>query len=132
LPHDEKAIAENLKIHSDYDIIELRLLRKNQLIEEIRSILNTVIHQKSIKGKYFLLMLDLKEKQLTVTAYNASQVDKANAKYNQLEEQKIANTDIVLVSADSFQQLKKAYPNYFGDVKKFLDILKKELKSYQI
>lgn len=59
---------------------------------------------------------------LTIFAFKKSQIDKATEKYYQLE-QSGQYIDQVLVEMKNINQLKRAYPNYFADASKILDLL---------
>jgi ppGpp synthetase/RelA/SpoT-type nucleotidyltranferase len=81
---------------------------------------------------FFLLELNLILEKLTISAYTKKQEKEALLAYSQAEK-KIYNRkeyDVVLVSADTIQNLKKAYPNYFLDTKDFLKYLEIILNKY--
>jgi hypothetical protein len=62
---------------------------------------------------------------LNVSGFKREESDKATAKYLEVEK-KIKgqlNTDAVLVSVDSMNSLRQAYPNYFLDTGVFLNSL---------
>ena len=81
---------------------------------------------------FFLLELDTNLEKIIVTSYSKRQEEKAFSDYSEVEKKifNISGYDVVLVGADSIQDLKKAYPNYFVDTKDFLNILQKILKKY--
>lgn len=61
--------------------------------------------------------------------YKKSQLTEAEARYLQSESSaNSANTESVLVSVDSVNALRRAYPNYFLDTKKFVDLVTKVIK----
>ena len=66
---------------------------------------------------YYLMELDILTHQL----------EKAIQCYNQMEALQIPIFDTVLVSASSFESLKRAYPNYFLDANQFITIIKEML-----
>lgn len=115
----------------------------NTLISEIKAIdnkLNIVsrlsalsvaikyTNEKYTKGKgYYLLRLNFSKKMLNVNAFSTSQIELATKVYNDIEATKNQNIDAVLVSANSFDSLKAAYPNYFTDISQFVDIMRKIL-----
>ena len=70
---------------------------------------------------YFILLLDIEKKSIEVTHYNKNQLLEATDFYNRQEEnyKGHANKDLVLVSAESVQELIKAYPNYSLDLNEF-------------
>jgi len=88
---------------------------------------------KSGKGlHFFLLELDTIQEKLTISAYSKRQEQKAIFDYAQAEKKIYGRKeyDVVLVGADTFQDLKKAYSNYFLDTKEFLKYLDKILNKY--
>ncbi len=88
---------------------------------------------KQKKNRYFyLLELDTNIDKLTVSAFTKLEEEKALIAYSDAEK-KIYNKigyDVVLVSADNVQDLKKAYPNYFLDTENFINHLKVILNKY--
>ena len=58
-----------------------------------------------------------------------SEIDTANDIYAQIEKTRAENKiDAVLVHAESFIDLKKAYPNYFADIGEFIERVSGYLK----
>ena len=112
----------------------------NALVSEIRDIdnklsiisrlsaLSTAIKYTNEKGKgYFLLRLDLEQRNLKVNAFSLNQIELATKVYDEIESINNPNIDSVLVSATSFDVLKAAYPNYFSDISQFITIMRKLL-----
>ncbi len=75
---------------------------------------------------YYLLLLDFVKRELKIAPFLLNQIEAATKSYNQIEALQLPNTDVVLVSASSFDALKKAYPNYFSDISQFV-IMMREL-----
>ena len=76
---------------------------------------------------YYILRLDLKESKIRIYGYKKTDLTQATAFYDD-EEKKFENDpskDLVLVSAESLADLKKAYPNYFSDTDEFTKNIKK-------
>lgn len=119
-PTDINELVEEIrKLDTEYSILEkLETIRKSVRITE---------KGKNNKGNYFLLELNLQTKKLTVTNYKTGEINKANDKYDFIEENSGKSTDVVLVSATSFTELKKAYPNYFADVKTFINRVRRKV-----
>lgn len=80
-----------------------------------------------MKGSgYYLLVLDLDERKISITRYEGVQkgLDEATSAYNEIEQTKgNRRIDAVLVSAQSYDTITKAYPNYFADIREFGDTL---------
>lgn len=70
---------------------------------------------------YYVLLLDLQERVIKRTSFVKSKQRAAMEFYDDLEKKykDDPNKDIVLVSAGSVRDLKRAYPNYFSDTTDF-------------
>lgn len=78
------------------------------------------------KQHYFLLELDTSQRRIRITGYNSDQLTKANSDYLRVEREtlgKSGSRDAVLVSVKSFAALKRAYPNYFLDTHRFIQLV---------
>ena len=74
---------------------------------------------------YYLMELDPASRKISIRAYTQTQLDTASADYMILERRVVnTNRDVVLVSADSLEALKLAFPNYYLDSGKFLEYLR--------
>ena len=108
-------------------IIDLRTSLK--VVETLLSYSIIAKESDKIEG-YYLLKLDLQQKTILVKHNSTSFLFDAYEEYRRIE-QEIAEDqtqDVVLVSASSLKDLKKAYPNYFADTLKFLDNINKALE----
>jgi hypothetical protein len=76
---------------------------------------------------YFLLSLDLEQHMVTLKTFKMAELSQATDEY--LREEKLAgkNKDVVLVSVDSLDALKRAYPNYFLDTDVFMAAVRKAI-----
>lgn len=76
---------------------------------------------------YHLMELDLRSGTISLTAFSDAQLERAENLYSIVEKKKHDNPDfeVVLISAGNLAEIKKAYPNYFLDTKKFLSQLEK-------
>ena len=86
----------------------------------------------SIKASdYILLSLDANKKRLNVDVYPRKYLSQAVIEYSKKEQKILDNKEgnAVLVSVDSFNHLKRAYPNYFADTRLFIKILKDSIKK---
>lgn len=122
---------------NDYNILvdEIRQIDKELNILLKLSSLTVAIKDnfdeyKEYKAKeyYFLLDLDPNKEILEILSIPKSQSDLAILIYNNIEQFKDPYSDVVLVSASSFNVLKAAYPNYFADIDQFIEIMNEILK----
>ncbi len=75
-----------------------------------------------------MMQYDYEENKVTVTTFSSRESAKANTEYTNAEQNVRANSkNIVLVSVDSINALKKAYPNYFLDTQHFANLLMQRL-----
>lgn len=75
-------------------------------------------------SKYFLLELRPSSGQVNVTSFKERELESANERYLAVERQLTAPGDeAVLVSVDSIDSLRRAYPNYFLDTRVFIDAM---------
>jgi hypothetical protein len=64
---------------------------------------------------------------LTITGFKAKEREAATQAYQKAEQGK-AGADIVLVSVESLDALKRAYPSYFLDTRQFVDAVKEAIQ----
>lgn len=92
--------------------------------------------EQKVKGKskehFYLLELDIPAEKLFVSTYTEKEKEKAIEDYSRAEKkyQGRKEYDVVLVGADTTNNLKKAYPNYFVDTREFLNYLTKIINKY--
>ena len=103
----------------------------NLNIFQVLRAFSIVARHSSNKGGLFLIELDIKGKRVSSTYFKTSLLPEAIETYRKREQEVSTDTnkDVVLVSAKSLTQLKKAYPNYFADTRLFLKILSKNLTN---
>lgn len=73
------------------------------------------------KGRYHLITLDLEKMRANIQSYEAKDIDIASAEYSKKEAEISSgrNLQVVLVSSESINALKMAYPSYFLDAELF-------------
>ncbi|MBO3274310.1 RelA/SpoT domain-containing protein [Pseudomonas schmalbachii] len=81
--------------------------------------------------KYFIVEMDPEQHKITVRRYKARQSEEANKIYTELESRipDSSSTQVVLVSVENINALKRAYPNYFLDTNNFSKIVDRVLKG---
>lgn len=80
---------------------------------------------KYIKNGYYILILNYEERKLRVRPFKSQNIEKATRVYGEIENKTVSDT--VLVSANSFDTLKAAYPNYFVDIRNFVEMMRRIL-----
>lgn len=107
---------------------ELQLHAKSLDVASKLSAYQATIHLLAVPevrdAKYFLLELRPGEGQSRVHAFRERQLTQASDRYLEIERTLTGPGDeAVLVSVDSIDALRRAYPNYFLDTRVFLDAL---------
>ncbi len=122
-------IENNQKIN--HSLKEKLKLEANSLkvFDTLRSFGIAAKHSDKKEG-FYLLQLDIKEKTISTRFFHSSFIDYAYEEYRRIEQEISEDTtkDVVLVSAKSLKELKKAYPNYFADTALFLEHLNNTIK----
>lgn len=133
------AIKENLPICPNTSnnlntlVKEIKMLDQKHKIISTLSGLNIVTNyvtnyneRKNNKNGYYLLTLNYDERMVNVLFFKQSSIETATHVYGQIEN--LQNTNVVLVSASSFKNLRFAYPNYFVDISTFINTLQEFLQ----
>jgi hypothetical protein len=117
-PSDPRELNAELKRTRDELQVEAKLRIYGTALE-------TVGGQQMADARFFLLQLDSINEKLTITPFKAAEMEKANAEYLRIEKAIAgqAGKEAVLVSVNSLAALRRAYPSYFLDTKRFLDLL---------
>ena len=73
------------------------------------------------KGRYHLITLNLELMRANIQSYGGSDIDIASAEYSRVEAEISSGRklQVVLVSSESINALRKAYPSYFLDAELF-------------
>ena len=81
-------------------------------------------------AKYFLLSLDANAKRVDITGYSSQRLESATEDYLKLERNIASkpNAGAVLVSLKLLGALRRAYPSYFLDAKRFLNVVREVTK----
>jgi ppGpp synthetase/RelA/SpoT-type nucleotidyltranferase len=89
----------------------------------------------SKKNHYYLMEVNNASRTVSVIGFKQSESDKATAKYLEVEKkikETSPNSDAVLVSVDSMNSLRQAYPNYFLDTGVFVDVMEEILSPPKV
>ena len=116
---DFKNLKDEIILLADKLKVEGHLTAFRQSIEVINET------SKIVDAHYYLLELDPIRRRVVVRPYSQTQILTASEDYLTLEQRIINDSkDAVLVSADSVESLKLAYPNYYLDTEYFLQLLR--------
>jgi ppGpp synthetase/RelA/SpoT-type nucleotidyltranferase len=100
-------------------------------LETFRRALREVEEPAVPDARYFLLELDPDAGQITVSGFRSYELGRATDRYAEAEKRitERSGGDAVLVSVDSLNSLRRAYPNYFLDTRVFIDLLQDALEN---
>lgn len=116
---------------------------KSDLIQEIRDLSAKLSVEHSLRAwgfavqhvtknptgaAMFLLVLDSNQKSLSATPYKIEELGKASDKYLEIEKERRPEIQAVLVSVDTVEDLRAAYPNYYLDTSAFIDAMNQAVK----
>ncbi|MGH9699141.1 MAG: RelA/SpoT domain-containing protein [Candidatus Acidiferrales bacterium] len=118
---------------------------KGQIVQQLRDLIggtdiksslrawNDTVHILEAKepagGHFYLLVLDPVKRSLQVQSFKKDEAGKSQTAYDKAEKEaeSAPNTQVVLVSVDDLDALRKAYPNYYVDTKDFITAIEREL-----
>ena len=135
------AITENQPIvpGTPEDVFELvkeikEINAKNNFLGFLSGINAATFMQRNKSKKnasYFILTLNYETHVLSITPFRSNEFVKANRAYSLLESSRDhQKKDVVLVQVSSLSLLRKAYPNYFADITRFISIVTSCLNKY--
>ena len=83
------------------------------------------------RGHFFLLTLNMTERRIKIDSYAKSESELAAYQYSILEKENLDRPEIqtVLVSVDSLDALRLAYPNYYLDTSAFVELVKTDIEE---
>lgn len=95
------------------------------VLENYGNIIPYVSGTGATTAKYYLVHLNSEAKTTRITRFKVDQSEMANEKYLELERLygPSHRDQVVLVSVDSVRALRRAYPNYFIDTKRFVNLM---------
>lgn len=136
----EFSIIENYKQAREYPLEEtVRLIERFDIIRKFlaysESLKNLDEHiQKNNLDHYNLIRIDLFKASLSIQSFKKSEEKEATSKYLQSEKEALRDSFLIiaLVSTESINNLKLAYPNYFADSEIFIQNIQRIQKSFEV
>jgi ppGpp synthetase/RelA/SpoT-type nucleotidyltranferase len=85
------------------------------------------------QAHFYLLILDTEKRTLQVERFEKWRASEAQTAYDKAEKnsERSPNVQVVLVSVDDLDALRKAYPNYYVDTRGFITAVEREMKELQ-
>lgn len=119
---------------ADLKIAVRKLVKDLKVIQKLESYGRTLKQMDRPRTKmahFYLMYLKPLSGELRVQIYRKEESKRASLDYLEIEKRLSDDkgAEAVLVSVDSIEALKAAYPNYYLDTTRFLEYLKKYLKS---
>jgi hypothetical protein len=123
-PQDYSSLVKELREHALSLDVSNRLRAFGTALQVYESAASKDNH-------YYLIEVDSVQKLVNVTGFKQSESELATAKYLETEKKlkNRPNSDAVLVSVDSMDALRRAYPNYFLDTGVFVSLIEETLKT---
>jgi putative GTP pyrophosphokinase len=121
-PAPQHASMSALEIYKGLSKLESKL----DVLDQISglSVAADAIHAGRLGGYYNIIVLDKIERSVSIGSFAKDELSEATKKYAELEAEADSTKDLVLVSAGKLRSLKLAYPNYFLDVRDFIEKVK--------
>ena len=121
-------LVPNTPQNKDELISELRestnALKVDARLKAYSGILQNLERKVRKNPRYFLLEVDIANRQTKISQFQFNELEKATNQYLDVEKS-LSDSDgeAVLVSVESLKSLRAAYPSYFFDTRSFLKIL---------
>ncbi len=114
--HRHMQTGELIKSYKEFEA-------KHNMLENLKGIAaaSSVLDGDPNAGYYNIVHLDISNRHIQIYTFDKDQLDIATQKYSELEKKADNTVDVVLVSVENINTLKKAYPNYFLDVREFVE-----------
>lgn len=133
---EKSPIVPGTPENRDELIRELQEIVSRANIMQSLSSWNDTIHlieeKEDMAGAHqFLLVLDPSKKTLTLRPFSKDEIDTAQKAYEKAEKDNESDqtTQVVLVSVDNLDALRKAYPNYYVDTRGFIQAIRAEITT---
>ena len=120
---NKESIDSQLKRGIKEDCIALKVF-------DVLRFFSVAVHAIKEKEGLYLLQLDISAKTIHPRFYQVADSYNAAEDYRRIEQEisEDSTKDVVLVSASSIKELKKAYPNYFADTNLFMQNINEVIK----
>ena len=119
-PTNEREIIEEIRTCNE----ELQILDRLVAFQRFTA---QVSELRGMRNRVFVLELNSETQSVTGWGFPMGELEAAISRYQAREEDSRENprVDVVLVSTDSLSALRRAYPNYFTDIREFSRVVAK-------
>lgn len=126
--YDKNEVDELKELDKKYKILDiLKGFSLGSILGPIGSILGFSYINLKIQDLIHIIYMNYDTKEVYVNSFNKKNVEIASLLYKELE--KKDNINAVLVNARDIKTLNEAYPNYFGDSKKFINHIERMINE---
>jgi putative GTP pyrophosphokinase len=111
----QETVKKIVKIEKELNVFDM--------LRTLPIVANAIEKEDTKRSSYYVVVLNNTERRVYIRSYGREDFEQADAEYKRIEketETRIGEIDPVLVSAGSFESLKRAYPNYFLDAEEFI------------
>lgn len=125
----------NTSVNSQEILAEIIKLDKNnkylEFFNGLKAAAKAHNEQDNIQNATCVILILDYDKKLLSMEYQFCNISEASKRYAEIEKNNNkSNSYTVLVQVSSFDQLNKAYPNYYLDITGFVDIIKSHIRSF--
>ena len=123
-PSEESEIVEELRLCNE-------ALQISERISAFEGVTAQVEALRDRRVRIAVLELNLVTQLVRGYGYLSTELEEAAETYRHLEERsrEDPNVDVVLVSTDSLNALRQAYPNYFADIREFRNVVRETIEG---
>ena len=123
-PSEESEIVEELRLCNE-------ALQISERISAFEGVTAQVEALRDRRVRIAVLELNLVTQLVRGYGYLSTELEEAAEAYRHLEERsrEDPNVDVVLVSTDSLNALRQAYPNYFADIREFRNVVRETIEG---
>lgn len=123
VPQDASDIVDEITTLEDTNVLDIMDAMNITLASKHTT-------QKSKQEAYYLLKINTAERKVYIKSFRKKDLEVAIGEYAAIEDNSDEQINAVLVSSENINSLRKAYPNYFADTKKFVSAVEILLKKY--
>lgn len=129
--NENQPVCPNTSDWMDELIEEIKYLDdKYHIVSTLKGINIAVDYSKNkAKNNFYLLILDYNLRRMKIKSF--TNIELATQVYGELENENINDINTVLVSANSLDALRIAYPNYFIDISAFTNMMENIINNYK-
>jgi ppGpp synthetase/RelA/SpoT-type nucleotidyltranferase len=130
---EKSALVPGTPAARDETVAQLReIIDRTDIMQSLRD-WNDTVHMLEVPERpeayFYVLILDLEKRTLTLESFRRDEAVASQRAYDKAEKETETdpNVQVVLVSVEDLESLRKAYPNYYVDTKDFISAVRREI-----